>query len=127
MRDPLLVLSVRIESAICSRGGEILTHSRPIKLHEFQECFPLLAVVETKTHTEQCCFSLHETFPKFLPVGSRKPSAVQLERLKMKSTFAYDRQNANLRTKCPMWSFRLCSSNSDPLAVLLLSGTYFVH
>ena len=58
-------------------GGEILTHPTPIKPHEFQECSSLISVVRTKTHTKQCCFSLHESFPKFLPARPVKPAAVQ--------------------------------------------------
>jgi hypothetical protein len=67
MQPPLLVLSVCIES-VARPQGEILTDPGPIKLHESQEFFSLPRVIRIISHTEQCCFSLYETFPELLPV-----------------------------------------------------------
>jgi len=90
-----------------------------------------MRVIIIIAYTKECGFSLDKPFSEFLPVKFRKPTTFQypgtLATMKLKETSAYDRQNANLRTKCPIWSFRLCSSKSTVLAVLWLSGTYFPH
>lgn len=66
MRSPLPVLSVRIISAVSSRGRD-LTDPGPIKLHEFQESVSFVRDVGIVSHTEKCCFSLYETSPELLP------------------------------------------------------------
>lgn len=85
---------------------KILTDPGPIKLHERQELLSLNRVVGIVSHTKQRRLSLYETLPELLPVGSRRPAAVQhshrSEARHVSEESTYDRQKANLRTKCPM-------------------------